>query len=1214
MNNYAGDGSPAYTPTVVTNFDTTLKDNGGPTFTHALTSDSNALDAGSNPESLTYDQRGANFNRVENGTADIGAFELQVGAPTYNVTYDGNTSDGGSVPVDANNYLETATVTVLGNSGTLTKAGNTFAGWNTASNGSGTSYAAAATFAMPASNVTLFATWTANPTYNVTYDGNTSDGGSVPVDANNYLETATVTVLGNSGTLTKAGNTFAGWNTASNGSGTSYAAAATFAMPASNVTLFATWTANPTYNVTYDGNTSDGGSVPVDANNYLETATVTVLGNSGTLTKAGNTFAGWNTASNGSGTSYAAAATFAMPASNVTLYGQWTTLPTYAVTYDANSPTSGTAPVDQTKTQGIDLTLSANTGSLAKTGFTFEGWNTAADGSGTDYAEGATYSVDAVLALFAKWTALPTYAVTYDANSPTSGTAPVDQTKTQGIDLTLSANTGSLAKTGLTFAGWNTAADGSGTDYAEGATYSVNAALALFAKWTALPTYAVTYDANSPTSGTAPTDQTKTQGIDLTLSANTGSLAKTGLTFAGWNTAADGSGTDYAVGATYSTDAALALFAKWTALPTYAVTYDVNSPTSGAAPADQTKTQGIDLTLQTNSGTLAKTGFTFEGWNTAADGSGTDYAEGATYSVDAVLALFAKWTALPTYAVTYDANSPTSGTAPTDQTKTQGIDLTLSANTGSLAKTGFTFEGWNTAADGSGTDYAEGATYSVDAALALFAKWTVSSYTLTYTAGANGSITGTSPQTVTYGNNGSQVTAVPNSDYYFVSWSDDVKGASRTDINVTADITVSAIFAIATKVTSGTKLEVSTNDISGMDKEFFRRPVVYGLFNDPVKGKIKKANAKVLNKITSKTASDYIKYQWIRSIVLYNKKLLLKANRAGITTAKWLLDNPISMIDSKMYVKAVTKAKTKVETYFATIQIAPPEISSIECWDGSDASSGVHKGSVIILKGKYFGKKMPRVSLEYTDLKGKLKQKRLKVQQVYKYKDSKGKVKSCMDLDTGDSEIRVKLPIKNWKTGNYYLVLNNKVGIALDTNSGTLPLIHFINETINNTPIANNDTVILYTGDSNYQIDVLDNDTDTEGDEIILTLPTQTTSKNAKFSVRKGKIIYMPPKGIEAPFSDSFVYKINDGHLGIAEGKVDVTINEALITGVESWSGATITTVHENSLIVIKGTDFGIKAPKVSIKYFDDGIPKSQSLKVIPSALYENSKNKARSS
>ena len=51
-----------------------------------------------------------------------------------------------------------------------------------------------------------------------------------------------------------------------------------------------------------------------------------------------------------------------MPPAPVTLYAHWTSLPTYTVTYDANSPDSGTAPANQTKVQGIDLPLASNTG------------------------------------------------------------------------------------------------------------------------------------------------------------------------------------------------------------------------------------------------------------------------------------------------------------------------------------------------------------------------------------------------------------------------------------------------------------------------------------------------------------------------------------------------------------------------------------------------------------------------------------------------------------------------------------------------------------------------------------------------------------------------------------------------------------------------------------------------------------------------------------
>ncbi|MEO8517311.1 MAG: YDG domain-containing protein [Flavobacterium sp.] len=78
-----------------------------------------------------------------------------------------------------------------------------------------------------------------------------------------------------------------------------------------------------TYSVTYNGNTNDGGTVPVDASSpYNSGATVTVLGNVNSLTKTGYSFNGWNTLANGSGTSYVAGNTFNI-AANTTLYAQW---------------------------------------------------------------------------------------------------------------------------------------------------------------------------------------------------------------------------------------------------------------------------------------------------------------------------------------------------------------------------------------------------------------------------------------------------------------------------------------------------------------------------------------------------------------------------------------------------------------------------------------------------------------------------------------------------------------------------------------------------------------------------------------------------------------------------------------------------------------------------------------------------------------------------
>lgn len=222
-------------------------------------------------------------------------------AMTFTVTYAGNGSTSGSVPVDSNLYTQGATVTALANTGGLAKTAYTFVGWNTASNGTGTSLLVGSTFVMGASNVTLYAQWSNAPTYTILYSNGGATGGNVPVNPNNYLAGTTVTVAGNPGSLVKAGYVLTGWNTQSNGLGTAYSFDGTFTIGSASVVLYPVWT--PTFTVTYSGNGASNGSVPVDSYNYFSGATVTVIGNTGTLTRANYVFAGWNTISGGEGSS-----------------------------------------------------------------------------------------------------------------------------------------------------------------------------------------------------------------------------------------------------------------------------------------------------------------------------------------------------------------------------------------------------------------------------------------------------------------------------------------------------------------------------------------------------------------------------------------------------------------------------------------------------------------------------------------------------------------------------------------------------------------------------------------------------------------------------------------------------------------------------------------------------------------------------------------------
>lgn len=80
----------------------------------------------------------------------------------------------------------------------------------------------------------------------------------------------------------------------------------------------------------------------------------------------------------------------------------------------------------------------------------------------------------------------------------------------------------------------------------------------------------------------------------------------------------------------------------------YTVTYDANSTqhqtgyVSGSVPNPGPIAQGI-ISLATNSGNLARQGFTFAGWNTLANGTGTTYAPGASFNLTANVTLYAKW-------------------------------------------------------------------------------------------------------------------------------------------------------------------------------------------------------------------------------------------------------------------------------------------------------------------------------------------------------------------------------------------------------------------------------------------------------------------------------------------------------------------------------------------------------------------------------------------
>ena len=162
---------------------------------------------------------------------------------------------------------------------------------------------------------------------------------------------------------------------------------------------------------------------------------------------------------------------------------------------------------------------------------------------------------------------------------------------------------------------------------------------------------------------------------------------------------------------------------------TYTVSYNGNGSTSGST-ASQTKTH--DVTLQLRNNGYSRTGYTFSKWNTQANGKGTNYNAGANYTANAAATMYAQWT-VNTYKVRFNGNGSTSGSM-SDQNFTYGTAQNLTAN--AFSKTGHTFAGWATSADGAkaynNQQSVNNLTATNGGTFNLYAKWTVNQYTIKF--------------------------------------------------------------------------------------------------------------------------------------------------------------------------------------------------------------------------------------------------------------------------------------------------------------------------------------------------------------------------------------------------------------------------------------------------------------------------------------------------
>lgn len=214
------------------------------------------------------------------------------------------------------------------------------------------------------------------------------------------------------------------------------------------------------------------------------------------------------------------------------------------------------------------------------------------------------------------------------------------------------------------------------------------------------------------------------------------------------------------------------------AINVYVLTYTAGPNGSVDGPSPQEVAHGGDGQPVT---AIPATGYHFVDWS-----DGQTANPRTDIAVTGPIAVTANF-AINTYTLTYGAGENGTLSGPSPQTVPYGGSGEAVT---AVPDEGYHFVDWS---DGSTTNPRTDTNITGD--ISVTANFAINQYTLTYTAGPNGSVSGPSPQTVAHGGSGEAVTAVPAEGYHFVQWSDGGTANPRTDANVTGNIAVTAHFA-----------------------------------------------------------------------------------------------------------------------------------------------------------------------------------------------------------------------------------------------------------------------------------------------------------------------------------------------------------------------------------------------------------------------------------
>ena len=665
------------------------------------------------------DQHVFNFETLLSTDTDIEAY-----AAPNNYTVQFN-SDNGTGTMNNQSFLYDEAQDLTENA--FTRTGYTFSGWATATDAEKKYEDKANVTNLTTENngtVNLYAVWTP---INYAVHFNPNDPNSVDgVDVTGTMDPQAFT-YDKAKNLTKneyqhTGYTFAGWAT-----GTDAVATYTDAQSVSNlatetdavVNLYATWTKNKfAVNFHYD----NGTATATELIPYWTSINDKLPEN---LTRVGYTM-GKTMQSEETGYWYMDEARTDEQVWKpnyvvnrpLDLYAAWTPVE-FDVTFDANDPNTadGVDVTGQTDAQhfvyDVEQALNPNGFSYAAA-YTFTGWNTKADGTGTSYQNGQTVknlATNTDITLYAQWSANP-FTVTLKTNG---GEVATDTTLTVLYWSSISDRLRDPTKTGYTFGGWymdEACSDGQAWQ----SHYVVNRNLTLYAKWTA-NTYEVVFDKNG---GTGKDMASQTYTFDENAKAlNKNTYKRTGYTFKGWATSTDAKATvvyqdrakitlnDNTPGLNRvnpSGNKILDLYAVWQPI-TYTIHLEKGNENATGTMEDMT------IKYDEYSGkTLPRNIFEFDGYrfkewkDEENNATYTDLApitDNMTATNGKVITLTAQWDALDA-GIYFDAKGGTvKGESFLSVTGKTGDELDIRSNLAYMPiRPGYTFDGWYTMENG----------------------------------------------------------------------------------------------------------------------------------------------------------------------------------------------------------------------------------------------------------------------------------------------------------------------------------------------------------------------------------------------------------------------------------------------------------------------------------------------------------------------------------